>query len=147
MRRLTDMGLLFLRVGVGATLLGVHGWARLMRAFGYLFLGQQWTFIALVHNIGFPMPAVFAVASALAESVGRLIADCRLWVRDGRRWRWASIWRSPWLELSKHSAAIELPAVYLIAVTAIGIAGAGSYSLDARFSRPASVEPDYAAKR
>ena len=51
------------------------------------------------------------------------------------------------LELSKHSAAIELPAVYLIAVTAIGIAGAGGYSLDARLSSPARVEPDYAAKR
>jgi uncharacterized membrane protein YphA (DoxX/SURF4 family) len=34
------------------------------------------------------------------------------------------------LEISKHSAAVELPSVYLIAVAAIGIAGAGGYTQD-----------------
>jgi hypothetical protein len=36
------------------------------------------------------------------------------------------------LELSKHSSSVELPGVYLIVIATIGIAGAGSYSLDAR---------------
>jgi putative oxidoreductase len=142
-----DTGLLFLRVGIGGTLLGVHGWARLMKAFGYLFQGQQWTFIALVQHMGFPMPAAFAMASALAESVGALLLIAGL----GTRWAalvvGTNLAVAVGLELSKHSAAIELPAVYLIAVAAVGIAGAGCYSLDARLSSPAQVEPDYAAKR
>jgi putative oxidoreductase len=146
-RRLTDTGLLFLRVGIGGTILGVHGWARLMKAFSYLFQGQQWTFIALVQRMGFPMPAAFAVASALAESLGAALLIAGL----GTRWAALvvgfNLAVAVGLELSKHSAAIELPAVYLIAVTAIGIAGAGCYSLDARLRSPARVGPDYAAKR
>ena len=71
MQRLTDLGLLILRIGIGSMLLGLHGWARLVKAFSYLFLGQPWTFVALVQRMGFPMPTVFAVASANAESGSR----------------------------------------------------------------------------
>lgn len=132
MRRLEDCGLLFLRIAIGCMLLGVHGWARLVKAFSYLFLGQPWTFIALVQRMGFPMPTVFAVASALAESVGAVLLILGL----GTRWAAAVIGINlavaVGLELSKHSAAIELPTVYLIAIVTIGIAGAGKYSLDNR---------------
>jgi hypothetical protein len=38
-QRVADLGLLFLRIGIGGMLLGLHGWARLVKAFGYLFLG------------------------------------------------------------------------------------------------------------
>ena len=130
-----DLGLLFLRVGIGSMLLGVHGWARLVKAFSYLFLGQPWTFIGLVQRMGFPVPVVFAVASALAESVGAVL----LIVGLGTRWAALAIGINlavaVGLELSKHSAAVELPSVYLIAVVAIAIAGAGGYSLDARRRR------------
>ena len=126
-----DLGLLFLRVAIGSMLLGVHGWARLLKAFGYLFLGQPWTFIGLVQRMGFPVPVVFAVASALAESVGAVLLIIGL----GTRWAALAIGLNlavaVGLELSKHSAAVELPSVYLIAIVAIGIAGAGGYSLDA----------------
>jgi putative oxidoreductase len=112
-------------------LLGVHGWARLVKAFAYLFLGQPWSFIGLVQRMGFPVPVVFAVASALAESVGAVL----LIVGFGTRWAALAIAFNlaiaVGLEISKHSAAVELPSVYLIAVAAIGIAGAGGYSLDA----------------
>ncbi len=64
-----DLGLLFLRVATGCMLLGVHGWARLVKAFGYLFLGQPWTFIGLVQRIGFPVPGRFRrQLQRLAES-------------------------------------------------------------------------------
>jgi putative oxidoreductase len=126
-----DLGLLFLRVAIGSMLLGVHGWARLVKAFSYLFLGQPWTFIGLVQRMGFPVPVVFAVASALAESVGAALLIIGL----GTRWAALAIGLNlavaVGLELSKHSAAVELPSVYLIAIVAIGIAGAGGYSLDA----------------
>ena len=113
-------------------LLGLHGWARLVKAFSYLFLGQPWTFIGLVQRMGFPMPVVFAVASALAESLGAVL----LIVGLGTRWAALAVGFNlavaVGLELSKHSSAVELPGVYLIAVAAIGIAGAGKFSLDAR---------------
>jgi putative oxidoreductase len=130
-----DLGLLFLRVATGSMLLSVHGWARLLKAFGYLFLGQLWTFIGLVQRIGFPIPVVFAVASALAESVGAIL----LILGFGTRWValliCVNLAVAVGLEVSKHSASYELPSVYLIAVAAIGIAGAGGYSLDARRRR------------
>src|SRR5215831_2150590 len=111
-----DLGLLFLRVATGGMLLSVHGWARLLKAFGYLFLGQPWTFVGLVQRIGFPIPVVFAVASALAESVGAVL----LIVGLGTRWAALVIGFNlavaVGLELSKHSASYELPSVYLIAV-------------------------------
>ena len=79
----------------------------------------------------FPSRVVFAVASALAESVGAVL----LIVGLGTRWAALAIGLNlavaVGLELSKHSAAVELPSVYLIAIVAIGIAGAGGYSLDA----------------
>ena len=128
-----DLGLLTLRLGLGGMLLGLHGWARLVKAFGYLFLGQQWTFIGLVQRIGFPLPVVFAVASALAESVGAVL----LIVGWGTRWATLAIGINlavaVGLELSKHTP-YELPAVYLIGIAAVGVAGAGAYSLDARRS-------------
>jgi putative oxidoreductase len=131
-QRVADLGLLFLRIGIGGMLLGLHGWARLVKAFGYLFLGQPWTFVGLVQRMGFPMPTVFAVASALAESLGAILLIA------GWGTRWAALVvgfnlaAAAGLELSKHSATVELPAVYLIAILTIGIAGAGRYSLDAR---------------
>ena len=84
--------------------------------------------------MGFPLPVVFAVASALAESVGALLLIV------GWRTSWAALAIginlavAVGLELSKHTP-YELPAVYLIGIAAIGVAGAGSYSLDARRSR------------
>ena len=99
-----DLGLLTLRLGIGGMLLGLHGWARLVKAFGYLFLGQQWTFIGLVQRMGFPVPVVFAVASALAESVGAVLLILGL----GTRWATLAIGINlgvaVGLELSKHSS-------------------------------------------
>ena len=77
------------------------------------------------------MPVVFAVASALAESVGAVLLILGL----GTRWATLAIGINlgvaVGLELSKHTP-FELPAVYLIGIAAIGVAGAGQYSLDAR---------------
>ena len=53
---------LFLRLAVGAMMFGLHGWARLGKLYAYFILGQPWSFVSLVQRIGFPMPAVFAVA-------------------------------------------------------------------------------------
>lgn len=121
-----------LRLGVGGMLLGVHGWARLMTASGYLFAGKPWPFIGVVTRMGFPMPAAFAVASALAESIGSILLVLGL----GTRWAALVVGFNmavaTYLQLSKGGGTVELPAMYLIGIVAIAIAGAGAYSLDAR---------------
>ena len=132
MRRLADAGLLLLRAGVGTMLLCLHGWARLVSAFGYLFLGRQWTFVALVQRMGFPKPAAFAVASALAESIGAVFLIVGFGTRLAALVVGFNMAVAVALELSKHSASVELPAVYLVAIATIALAGAGAYSLDAR---------------
>ena len=44
----TDWGLLLLRLGFAALLIGLHGWTRLLRAYNFVVHGQPWTFVDLV---------------------------------------------------------------------------------------------------
>ena len=129
-----EYGWLFLRLAIGGMLFGLHGWARLFKLYNYLVLGQPWTFVALVQRIGFPLPPVFAVASALVESFGALLLIAGL----GTRWVALllafNLAVATGFEISKGGAGAELPGVYLVALIALAIAGGGKYSLDARRS-------------
>jgi putative oxidoreductase len=127
----SDVGLLLLRLGIAALLIGFHGWTRLHRAFDFLFHGQPWTFVGLVERLGFPVPAMFAVLSALAESVGVLF------VAAGFFTRWASALVAINMavallnELMKGDP-IELPALYLLGAVVVLVLGPGRFSVDGR---------------
>ena len=127
-----EYGWLVLRLGTGAMLFGLHGWGRIFKLYSYLVLGQPWTFVGLVQRIGFPMPAVFAVASALVESIGAIM------LLVGCKTRWVALLLAFNLavavgfELSKGGGGAELPGVYLIPLVALALGGAGRYSLDER---------------
>lgn len=127
-----DFGLLFLRLGIGGMMFGLHGWARLFKVYNYLVLGQPWTFVTLVQRIGFPVPPVFAVASALVESFGAVLLIAGL----GTRWvallLAINMSVAVGFELSKGGGGAELPGVYLAALATLAIAGSGKFSLDAR---------------
>lgn len=128
----SDFGLLFLRLAIGGMVFGLHGWARLFKVYNYLVLGQPWTFVALVQRIGFPMPSVFAVASALVESFGAVLLIAGLgtrWVALLLAFNMSVAVR---FELSKGGGGAELPGVYLAALATLVIAGGGKFSLDAR---------------
>ena len=123
------LGLLVLRLGVASLLLGFHGWTRLGRAIGYVFYEQPWTFVDLVERLGFPMPAVFAVLSATAESVGALLVAVGLFTR------WASALIAINMAIALFNEAskgdpLELPALYLLGAVAILLLGPGAWSLD-----------------
>ncbi|MEO8594881.1 MAG: DoxX family protein [Candidatus Solibacter sp.] len=128
-----EYGWLFLRLGIAGMVFGLHGWARLGKLYSHFILGQPWSFVALVERIGFPLPVVFAVASALVESVGAIL------LLAGYRTRWVAALMAfnmvvaTGFELSKGAAGgPELPGMYLIPLLALAMGGAGRYSLDSK---------------
>ena len=128
------IGLLVLRLGFASLLLGFHGWTRLGRAVGYVFYGQPWTFVDLVGRLGFPMPALFAVLSATAESVGAVLIAVGLFTR------WASAIIAVNMAVALFNEAwkgdpLELPALYLLGAVAIMLLGPGEWSLEGVFRR------------
>ena len=123
------IGLLILRLGFASLLLGFHGWTRLGRAVGYVFYGHPWTFVDLVGRLGFPMPAVFAVLSATAESLGALLVAIGLFTRWGAALITINMAVALFNEASK-GAPLELPALYLLGAVAILLLGPGPWSLD-----------------
>jgi putative oxidoreductase len=136
-----DAGLLLLRVGAGTMLLLLHGGPRLAHAIGLTFLGEPWTFVGLVDRMGFPLPAVFAVASAVSESVAVGL------VMAGAFTRSASALVAVNFAVAASSEALkgdpfELPAMYLVWALVVLVTGPGAFSLDgwrARRRRPSSI--------
>ena len=128
------LGLLILRLGFASLLLGFHGWTRLGRAIGYVFYGQPWTFVDLVGRLGFPMPAVFAVLSATAESVGAVLVAVGLFTRWGAALIAINMAVALFNEAAKGDP-LELPALYLLGAVVILLLGPGRWSLDAVLQR------------
>ncbi len=127
----TDIGLLVLRLGIAALLIGFHGWPRLHRAFDYVFFGEPWTFVNVVGRLGFPLPSVFAVASAMAESVAATCMAVGLWTRSAA----AIVAFNMAVALASEGYKgdpIELPALYFTGALVVALLGAGRVSLDAR---------------
>ncbi|MEO8070919.1 MAG: DoxX family protein [Acidobacteriota bacterium] len=125
----SDWGLLLMRLGFASLLIGFHGWIRLGRAFRFVVYGEPWTFVGLVQNIGFPVPAVFAVLSALSESVAALL------VGIGFFSRWAAAILTFNFAVAFYNEAakgdpFELPALYLLGAAALMILGPGRLSVD-----------------
>ncbi len=127
-----EYGWVFLRVGIGAMIFALHGYARIGKLYNHFVLGQPWTFVGLVQRIGFPMPVFFAVASALVEAI------CSIMLILGFGTRWAALLLAinmavaTGFELNKGGGGAELPGVYLVTLIALAIGGSGTYSLDAR---------------
>lgn len=124
-----DWGLLVMRLGYSSLLIGLHGGARLVRAFDYVVLGQPWTFVNLVRNLGFPFPPLFAVLSALAESIAALFVALGLFTR------WAALMIAIDMTVALYNETskgdpFELPALYFLIALVLVVAGGGRYTVD-----------------
>ncbi|MEO7270655.1 MAG: DoxX family protein [Vicinamibacterales bacterium] len=125
----TDWGLLLLRLGFAALLLGLHGWTRLLRAFNYVVHGQPWTFVDLVGRLGFPFPSVFAVASALSESAAVALIAVGLFTRPAAAIVAFNMAVAFYNEAGKGDP-FELPALYLLLALVAAITGPGAIAVD-----------------
>ena len=124
-----DWGLLVMRLGYSSLLFWLHGGPRLARAFNYIFLRQPWPFVSLVQDIGFPFPPVFAVLSALAESIAAVF------VALGFYTRWAALMIAINMTVALYNETatgdpFELPALYCLSALVLVVTGAGLYSVD-----------------
>src|SRR5437868_6030 len=125
----SDWGLLLLRLGVAALLIGLHGWTRLGRAFNFAVHGTPWTFVDLVARLGFPFPAVFAVLSALSESVAVAFIAAGLFTRPAAAIVAFNMAVALYNEAGKGDP-IELPVLYLLIALVLVVAGPGALSVD-----------------
>lgn len=129
-----DGALLVLRLGFAGLLFWLHGWTRLIRSFNFVFMDQPWTFVNVVAALGFPLPAMFAVLSALSESVGALFVALGLFTRSASLVIAINMAVALFNEARKGDP-FELPALYLLGATVLALSGPGRYALDASLGR------------
>ena len=126
-----DVALLFLRLVYAWMLFGFHGWGRLIQIYKYLVLHQSWVFVGVVEKLGFPLPPVFALLSALSEGIGTVLLAIGLFTRWAALTIAISMAVAVYSKVSK-SESFELPALYLLGALAIAAFGPGRFSLDRR---------------
>ena len=130
----TDWGLLLLRLGFAALLIGLHGWTRFLRAFNFVVHGQAWTFVSVVERLGFPYPSVFAVLSALSESVAVVFVALGLFARPAAAVIAFNMSVAFYNEAAKGDS-FELPGLYLLLAAVIIVAGPGRAVVGAKPAR------------
>ena len=131
MNRLWDIGLLLLRVGTGLLLIANHGWSKLMSAYGYVALGKDWKFIEGVAKMGFPLPAFFAIAAAMVESIGSVLLILGLFTRYAALFIGITMGVAIYRHLTT-DFRYELAAMYLLIAIALMLLPPGRFSLDAK---------------
>ena len=138
-----DVGLLVLRMGTGLSLSFVHGWAKLVDAFRFIFAGHDWGFIGLVHGLEFPAPAFFAVSAALGESVSAALVACGFCTRLASGSVVATMAVAVYCNL-KMGTPLESACLYVNPFFTPGLTGPGKFSLDYLLRRtrpPSSLVP------
>lgn len=132
----SSVGFALVRVFAGLFLALLHGWGKVVHAYGYLVHGQEWRFLQVVADIGFPMPLLFALLSTLAEFVGGLLIALGLFTRYAAFFVLFNMLVALYRNVSRGSLD-ELASLYALVALACLISGGGAFSLDARLRKTA----------
>ncbi|MCS7312262.1 MAG: DoxX family protein [Acidobacteria bacterium] len=123
-----------IRLSAGLLLAFLHGWPKVLAAYGYFVHGQEWRFIKIVEDIGFPAPVLFATLSTLTEFVGGFLLAVGLFTRYVAFFvlfnMAVAIYRN-----AMRGSLDELALMYAIIALAFLIYGGGAFSLDARLRK------------
>lgn len=121
--RITDIGLLILRVFAGLALALAHGWGKIPPSEG---------FIGMIGGMGFPAPVLFAWLAALAEFGGGLLIALGLLTRPAAVFVAAHfVIVSFVVHAGDTFGDRELALFFLVTAVFFAMAGAGRYSADA----------------
>lgn len=121
--RLTDIGLLILRVFSGLALALAHGWGKIPPSPG---------FVGMIGGMGMPAPELFAWLAAIAEFGGGLLIAVGLLTRPAAL---LVAGQFMFVVLLAHAGDPfgdrELPLFFLVTAPLFLLSGAGRYSVDA----------------
>ncbi len=122
-----NLGLLIGRLGFGLMLAFLHGFGKLPPAEG---------FVGGVASLGFPAPALFAWAAALAEGIGSLLVAVGLLTRPAALTVAITMAVAAFMMHAPDPLAKkELALVYLCFALVFLLTGSGRFSLDALIHR------------
>ena len=118
-----NLGLLFLRLGIGLIMAFAHGMGKIPPAEG---------FIGFVGTLGFPVPIAFAWLAALSEFIGALFISLGLATRLSSLTVAGTMFVAAFMAHGADPFAKQEKAIlYLIVCIAIFFTGPGKYSVDA----------------
>jgi uncharacterized membrane protein YphA (DoxX/SURF4 family) len=123
-----------LRFSAGAMLCGFHGFAALQGCWSYWLKGEDWEFIGLVAELGFPLASVFASLAALAESFGAALLAL------GAFTRYAAASVAFTMTIAAYRDFIfygrfDLPGLYALVALFFVFNSPGAFSIDAKLRR------------
>lgn len=125
--RLTDIGLLILRVAFGLALAFGHGLGKLPPSAG---------FIETTGSLGFPAPSLFAWAAGLSEFVGGVLLAIGLLTRPAGFFIAATLGVAAFVQHAGDSFGDrELALAYFVVGVAFAVMGAGRYAVDTSLRR------------
>lgn len=124
--RLWAIGILILRIYVGAAVLIAHGWPKLQE-----MLGGHGHFPELIESLGLPFPGLFAWLAIVSQVGGSLLVILGLWTRPAAL---AVGFTIAFGVLSVHWGdgfkGMELGLVYSVVLAVIAVSGPGWMSFD-----------------
>lgn len=123
-----ELGWLIIRAVPALMLFLFHGWGKLMGGVGFL-QGKEWGLVGFVTKLGLPLPVLFAVCAALAESIFALMLAAGFLTRLSALIVSLNMLVAVTYHVSTKTA-FDFAAMYLVCAAVFILVPPGRYSLD-----------------